>query len=104
MNNATKISGWVGLIAAILSVTGSIVGGTLWVSRRFTTQDDRMAKMESAIRVLNTELPKQQQLVRELLAAQTPVVHHFGQAGVVSVEGYSSSAPALKARAEEPKT
>src|SRR5271156_5303182 len=101
MNNATKISGWIGLIAAILSVTGSIVGGTLWVSRRFTTQDDRMAKMESAIRGLNTELPKQQELVRELLAAQTPIVHRFGQPAYA--EGSAASAPALKARIEEPK-
>lgn len=107
MTDVTRVQGWFGLIASVLTVAGMIAGGTWWLSRQITAVNDsiaatnsRLDKDESAIRVLNTELPKEKELVNQLLAARS-VVHHFGYEGIEAQR--SMSAPAAAAAAPAPK-
>ena len=87
-----------GIATATLSIVGSIVGSTLWLAKKFSDQDARIAKLESAIKVLNsTQDEKYQQLVKDLLAKEhlptTPTVHRFGMPPAVD----SDAAPAADA-------
>ena len=71
-----------GIATATLSIVGSIVGSTLWLAKKFSDQDTRIAKVESAVKVLNsTQDPKYQQLIKDLMAREnlpvSPTVHRL---------------------------
>src|SRR6267154_2791109 len=68
----TKMQARLALVAAIFTLTGGIVDLTRRFVERFAALDTRLAKLESAIKALDSAQPDERyrQLVKELMAAE----------------------------------
>lgn len=102
----TKMQATLGLWAALFGIAAGIVHETNTLLKRFSDLDARLAKLESAIKAINSEGSdeKYRQLVKELMAQRDAVgpneakssgPHRFGGNSLPVDAGASASSPAM---------
>ena len=101
----TKMQARLALVAAIFTLAGGIVDLTRRFVERFAALDTRMAKLESAIKALDSAQPDERYrtLIKELMAEErenrSPLtgqsIQRFGGNSLPADAGASASSPAM---------
>lgn len=91
-----------GVGITVLTFAGTVASGTLWISKRFSDQDERIKKIENVVKVLNTEQPEQYKQIIDILLAREAAESH--PAMRVGVDGISAQRSGTEAAGEKKPT
>ena len=94
--NTSKLKAAFAIATTVLGFGGTVATGALWLSKRFSVVENRVTKIENAVKVLNTEQPEQYKQIIELLLAEKSDLDKNNQA-IVALQHHVpiSSSPDL---------
>ncbi len=96
--NVTKLKAGFAIATTVLGFAGTVVSGTLWISKRLSAIDERVTKIENAVKVLNTEQSDQyKEIINQLLAVKEEQESSFG-----FPFGHHAAASANQSKVPEP--